>query len=174
MEKWNLARLPENYYFSSAAYYCKNGHAFGFLTHYLDWTPLLLVRLRWCEGRCDNGQRVVGENTNNGRGNRADVKGISACSGTLLLLAGCWWEYQPREGKIWISNQKRLKVTPAICGWGWTGFKTAHAWPGFMRLYPKRPGLSQIRMLGAILWSAMTKKKIIKLSKPKIFRLREI
>ena len=36
VEKWNLARLPEDYYFSSAAYYCKNGHAFGFLTHYLD------------------------------------------------------------------------------------------------------------------------------------------
>ena len=33
--KWSLARVPEDY-FSSAAYYCKNDHAFGFLTHYLD------------------------------------------------------------------------------------------------------------------------------------------
>ncbi len=36
VEKWNLARVPEEYHFSSAAYYHKNDHAFSFLTHYLD------------------------------------------------------------------------------------------------------------------------------------------
>ena len=35
-EKWRLARLPEDYYYSSASFYLKNKDDFGFLTHYLD------------------------------------------------------------------------------------------------------------------------------------------
>ncbi len=35
-EKWNLAPLPELYYFSSARFYVENKDDFGFLTHYLD------------------------------------------------------------------------------------------------------------------------------------------
>ena len=33
-EKWKLADLPENYYYSSAKYYLLNADEFGFLTHY--------------------------------------------------------------------------------------------------------------------------------------------
>ena len=35
-EKWKLAALPEDYYFSSARFYFENKDEFGFLTHYLD------------------------------------------------------------------------------------------------------------------------------------------
>jgi putative transposase len=33
-EKWRLADLPENYYYSSAKYYLLNEDEFGFITHY--------------------------------------------------------------------------------------------------------------------------------------------
>jgi putative transposase len=33
-EKWKLADLPENYYYSSAKYYLLNVDDFGFITHY--------------------------------------------------------------------------------------------------------------------------------------------
>lgn len=35
-EKWQLASIPEEYYFSSARFYFENIDTFGFLTHYLD------------------------------------------------------------------------------------------------------------------------------------------
>ncbi|GGK76097.1 transposase [Rufibacter glacialis] len=35
-EKWKLAELPENYYYSSARFYLENKDDFGFLTHYLE------------------------------------------------------------------------------------------------------------------------------------------
>lgn len=35
-EKWNLADLPENYYYSSASFYLLNRDDWGFLTHYMD------------------------------------------------------------------------------------------------------------------------------------------
>ncbi|WP_255478614.1 hypothetical protein [Rufibacter sp. XAAS-G3-1] len=35
-EKWKLAELPEDYYYSSARFYLENKDDFGFLTHYLD------------------------------------------------------------------------------------------------------------------------------------------
>lgn len=35
-EKWQLASLPEEYFFSSTGFYFKNRDDFGFLTHYLD------------------------------------------------------------------------------------------------------------------------------------------
>jgi hypothetical protein len=35
-ERWNLADRPENYRWSSAAYYESGTDEFGFLTHYMD------------------------------------------------------------------------------------------------------------------------------------------
>ena len=35
-EKWNLASLPEDYFYSSARFYLHNKDDFGFLTHYMD------------------------------------------------------------------------------------------------------------------------------------------
>lgn len=35
-EKWRLANLPENYYYSSAYFYFENKDNFDFLTHYRD------------------------------------------------------------------------------------------------------------------------------------------
>ncbi|MCJ8166196.1 transposase [Pontibacter sp. E15-1] len=35
-EKWQLAALPEDYYYSSARFYFENIDEFGFLTHYRD------------------------------------------------------------------------------------------------------------------------------------------
>ncbi|PRY14913.1 transposase IS200 family protein [Pontibacter ummariensis] len=35
-EKWQLATLPEEYFYSSASFYHNNTDAFSFLTHYLD------------------------------------------------------------------------------------------------------------------------------------------
>lgn len=35
-EKWQLADLPEVYYYSSASFYFENRDDFGFLTHYQD------------------------------------------------------------------------------------------------------------------------------------------
>ena len=35
-ERWNLAKFPEEYYYSSAAFYQKDLDRFGFLTHYME------------------------------------------------------------------------------------------------------------------------------------------
>jgi putative transposase len=35
-EKWQLATLPESYYYSSARFYYENKDDFGFLTHYME------------------------------------------------------------------------------------------------------------------------------------------
>jgi hypothetical protein len=35
-EKWRLADVPENYYFSSANYYFKNETPWDFITHYME------------------------------------------------------------------------------------------------------------------------------------------
>ncbi|MFN0276653.1 MAG: transposase [Chitinophagales bacterium] len=36
-EKWQLAKLPEEYSYSSAAFYIKEDKTFSFLTHYMDY-----------------------------------------------------------------------------------------------------------------------------------------